>query len=119
MNTNAKTFTAETIGETLAIILGTVKALDSASSCVQRDDFQTCCEDRDCPRCNMKTLAVSTMKGTTAIAVTIKDLADRLPHCTLDDGVTPAAYRESYYGNFPFTTLDRREFKDRRGKSIF
>ena len=56
------------------------------------------------------------MKGTTAIAVVIKDLVSRLPHIELDDGVSPMDYRENYYGNFPFTTLNRKEFKERRGK---
>ena len=108
-------FTAEVVGEALAITLGTAKSLDSASSCVQRGDFQASCSDPGCPRCNHKSLSVSTLKGTTAIALTIKDLVSRLPHVTLDDGVSPMDYREHYYGNFPSTTLDRRNFKDRQG----
>ena len=118
LNTNAKLFTVELIGETLATILGTIKALDSATSCQQREDFQMLCNDPDCPRCNSKSIAVSTLKGPTIAAVLVKDLIRRLPHVTLDDGVCPNAYRTSFYGNFPFSTLNRRDFKDRGGKYI-
>ena len=109
-------FTAETIGETLAVILGTVKALDSSTSCPQREDFQVLCStDPDCPRCMSKTIAVSTLKGPTIAAVVVKDLVQRLPHRVLDDGVSPNAYRTNFYGNFPFATLNRQIFKDRQG----
>ena len=109
-------FTAETIGETLAVILGTLKALDSASSCVQREDFQALCPtDPNCPRCLSKTIAVSTLKGPTIAAVLVKDLVQRLPHRVLEDGVSPNAYRTNFYGNFPFSTLNRQLFKDRQG----
>ena len=117
MNSNAKLFTAETIGETLAVIMGTLRALDSATSCAQREDFQVLCPtDPDCPRCSSKALAVSTLKGPTIVAVIIKDLVQRLPHKTLDDGVNPNAYRTNFYGNFPFSTLNRNIFRDRNGK---
>ena len=109
-------FAAELTGEALTVITGTVKALDSSSSCPQVEDFQVLCPtDADCPRCTTKTLAVSTLKGPTIVAVAIKDLIQRLPHATLDDGVCPNAYRTSYYGNFPFSTLNRRVFRDRNG----
>ena len=95
-------FTCETIGETLAVILGTIKALDSGSSCQQREDFQMLCPtDKDCPRCFSKSIAVSTLKGPTIAAVLVQDLIRRLPHLTLDDGVCPNAYRTSFMAIFP------------------
>jgi hypothetical protein len=113
-------FTAETIGETVAVILGTIKALDSATSCQQREDFQMLCPtDSDCPRCLSKSIAVLTLKGPTIAAVLVQDLIRRLPHMTLDDGVCPNAYRTNFYGNFPFSTLNRKDFKDRGGEPIF
>ena len=75
-----------------------------------------CPTDKDCPRCFSKSIAVSTLKGPTIAAVLIQDLIRRLPHMTLDDGVCPNAYRTSFYGNFPFATLNRKDFKDRGGK---
>ena len=118
LNTNGKLFTCELIGETLAVILGTIKSLDSSTSCQQREDFQMLCNDPDCPRCNSKVIAVSTLKGPTIAAVLVKDLIRRLPHVTLDDGVCPNAYRTNFYGNFPFATLNRRDFKDRGGNFL-
>ena len=116
LNSNAKLFAAEIIGESLTIIHGEVKTLDSASFCIQRDDFQVSCEDPGCPRCNSKTLAVPCLKGTTIVALVAKDLIARLPHVALDeDGIQPQTYREKFYGNFPFSTLNRRDFRDRRG----
>ena len=100
----------------MAVILGTLKALDSATCCAQRENFQSLCPtDLDCPRCSSKTIAVSTLKGPTIAAVVVKDLIQHLPHKTLEDGVTPNAYRTSFYGNFPFATLNRNLFKDRQG----
>ena len=116
LNTNGKVFVADVICEALPVIVGTVKTLDSATICLDRDDFQTACDDAGCPRCNGNTLSIATLRGPTAGAVIMQDLLGRLPHATLDDGVTPANYRMNYFGNFPFTTLNRRDFRERRGE---
>ena len=119
LNTNARLFTAEMVCEPLPVILGTVLALDSATNCLESEDFQRSCEDLDCPRCNGGVLSISTLKGTTACAVIMQDLVDRAPHATQDDGVAPMDYRCNYFGNFPFTTLDQKVFKDRLGGFIY
>ena len=105
------------IVEVPQVILGTVKTLDSATFCHQRGDFQMTCDDTGCPRCDTKTLSVSTLKGPTILVIMAQDLIGRLPHAALpDDGVSPADYRINFYGNFPFSTLNRSDFRDRRGK---
>ena len=116
MNSNAKLFTAESVGEPLAIVYGVVRDMDSSTSCDQRGEFQTSCQDLDCPRCVAQQLAVQSLKGTTAVAVLVKDVMQKLPHRVLDDGVVPLTYRAQLYGNFPFTTLDRQHFHDRMSK---
>ena len=115
LNTNGKLFGAELIAEAIPILLGTVKGLDSATMCHDRDDFQMTCDDPGCPRCNAKVLSVSTLKGPTVCVLLMQDVVGRLPHGALDDDVTPLDYRLNYYGNFPFTTLNRRDFRERRG----
>ena len=107
---------AETIGEPLAIVYGVVRDLDASTSCDQRGDSQVSCQDSNCPRCTALQLAVHSLKGSTGVAVLIKDLMQKLPHRVLDDGVVPLTYRTQYYGNFPFTTLDRQAFRDRLSK---
>ena len=112
-------FVADIVCEPVPVIVGTIKTLDSATICLARDDFQTACDDPGCPRCNGKTLSIATLRGPTACVSIMQDVLGRLPHATLDDGVTPTDYRMNYYGNFPFSTLNRRDFKDRRGESFY
>ena len=106
------------IGEVPQVMLGTVKTLDSATFCHDRDDFQMTCDDPGCPRCDGKTLAVSTLKGPTILVLLAQDLIGRLPHAALPDGVTPVDYRMNFYGCFPFSTLNRSDFRDRRGNVL-
>ena len=89
--------------------------MDSSTSCDQRGDSQTCCQDLDCPRCTGNHMAVSTLRGPTIAGLIAKDAINRLPHITLDDDVAPLTYRSQFFGNFPFSTLDRRAFRDRDG----
>ena len=107
---------AEAVGEPLAIVYGLVRDLDASTSCDQRGDSQTSCSDMGCPRCTSHQLDVHSLKGSTIVAVVVKDLVQKLPHRALDDDVRPATYRVQYYGNFPFTTLDRQAFRDRMSK---
>ena len=62
LNTNAKLFVAELVGEPIAVLVGIIKNMDSSTSCDQRGDFQTSCNDIDCPRCLAVQMATSSLK---------------------------------------------------------
>ena len=104
------------MGESLAVLYGVVRDMDASTSCDQRGDGQVSCRDPGCPRCSALQMAVQSLTGPSIVSVVIKDVVQRLPHRVLDDGVTPLDYRSQYFGNFPFSTLDRAYFRDRHSK---